>query len=133
MTDCVFCKIANAEAPAQIVFENDACVCFVPLNPVTEGHVLAIPRAHVPSALASPEWAGITMRVAAEYAKHRKYEGVNFITSCGEVATQSIFHLHIHIVPRRERDGLMLPWTGQITNTTTYVHNDDGVSSFGGG
>lgn len=78
-----------------------------PINPVTEGHVLAVPREHVADALADPEVAGRVMEVAAWFAAGE----CNLITSVGPLATQTVKHLHLHIVPRREGDGLALPWS----------------------
>lgn len=94
-------------------------IVFEPLNPVTPGHVLVVPRKHVRDALEDLELSGKVFRFAAEYARFLKldYYGdggqFNFITSAGANATQTVFHLHVHVVPRREGDGLALPWTGQ--------------------
>jgi histidine triad (HIT) family protein len=96
--DCPFCAIVAGRAPAEIVHEWDDALAIVPLNPVTKGHLLVIPKVHA------------TMRRASELAAE---QWCNVITSRGRVATQSILHLHIHVVPRREDDGLALPWTGQ--------------------
>lgn len=113
---CVFCEIAAGEAPAEIINSNGLTMTIVPLNPVTHGHVIVIPRAHVADALTDPEITGKVMHSAALMSKrlrrfHPEYESVNIITSVGAPATQTVFHLHVHIVPRREGDGLTLPWT----------------------
>jgi histidine triad (HIT) family protein len=105
----VFCQIVAEEAPAEIVHENAVAVAFVPLNPVTEGHVLVVPRDHVPDAVSSPATSALTMLVAVQLA--REVGDCNLITSCGPAATQTVRHLHIHVVPRRAGDGLALPWT----------------------
>lgn len=88
---------------------NDAVAVFEPLNPVVPGHLLVVPFRHVHDALADPEVTAYTMAYAAEVAT----PDCNLITSVGPAATQTVPHLHVHIVPRREGDGLMLPWTGQ--------------------
>jgi histidine triad (HIT) family protein len=82
-------------------------VAFVPLNPVTRGHVLIASTAHVEDALADPVATAFVMRRAAEWAT----APCNLITSVGAEATQTVRHLHIHVVPRSEADGLALPWT----------------------
>jgi histidine triad (HIT) family protein len=82
-----------------------------PLNPCVEGHVLVIPRLHVEDFTDNMVVAAVTMAAASRYA--RNMGPCNLITSRGKEATQSVFHLHIHLVPRRENDGLHLPWTGQ--------------------
>lgn len=111
-TDCVFCKIAAGDAPADIVFRTWQTIGIVPLGPVTPGHILVIPHAHVTDAADEPDITAETMRAAAEYAG-KQGAPFNLITSAGAVATQTVFHLHIHYVPRSVGDGLALPWTGQ--------------------
>ena len=107
--DCVFCQIVAGTTPATMVAEWRDAIAIVPLNPVTEGHTLVIPRRHVRDALTYPLLTAITMVRAASLAK----APCNFITSVGEEATQTVFHLHVHVVPRRPNDGLVLPWTDQ--------------------
>ncbi|MEO3860910.1 HIT domain-containing protein [Acrocarpospora sp. B8E8] len=108
-TDCVFCRIVAGDAPADIVYRWPDAVAFVPLGPVTEGHVLVVPKVHVQDATEDPYTTGLAMSAAAELG--RTMWPCNIITSAGELATQTVFHLHLHIVPRREGDGLALPWT----------------------
>jgi len=101
--NCVFCNLTRGK-PSVTIIE--------PLNPVVPGHLIAIPSKHVRDAGADPVE---TSRVMAAAAAHAATMGCdyNLITSAGANATQSVFHLHIHIVPRHEGDGLTLPWTGQ--------------------
>lgn len=106
-SDCVFCRIIEGAAPAEIVVRWSDATCFVPLNPVTDGHVLVVPNYHVRDAVENPLVTAITMGRAAEYAGY----SCNLITSVGHHATQTVFHLHIHVVPRRPNDGLLLPWS----------------------
>ena len=108
MTDCVFCKIVAGEAPANIVYEWPNAIAFVPLSPVVDGHVLVVPTTHVDHAAERPWVTGDVMEKAAEFAK--RYDSFNIITSAGRPATQSIDHLHIHVVPRTVDDQLMTPW-----------------------
>ena len=72
-----------------------------------------MPRKHVTSALDMPELAGRALEFAADLAAEMGLESCNFITSAGLAATQTVMHLHVHVVPRRDGDGLALPWTGQ--------------------
>jgi len=103
---CVFCEIVAGRAPATFVRQWADAVAIVPLNPVTDGHVLVIPRVHVQDASDHVYTTAQTMMRAASLAT----PPYNIITSAGREATQSVFHLHLHIVPRREDDGLALPW-----------------------
>lgn len=103
---CIFCDIVADRAPATIVRAWSDALAIVPFDPVTTGHVLVLPRRHVLHAIDDPVVAAATMRRAAEIAPYPS----NIITSIGKQATQSVFHLHLHIVPRAENDGLALPW-----------------------
>lgn len=103
---CVFCQIVKGYEPATIVRQWQQGIAIVPLNPVAAGHLLVIPHAHVRDAAESPHIAGLAMSYAAEIAR----APFNIITSAGREATQSVFHLHLHVVPRAEDDGLALPW-----------------------
>ena len=102
----MFCQIIDGEAPATIVRRWSDAVAIVPLGPVTPWHLLVIPTVHVRDALADPSVTAAVFRAAAEIAPHP----CNLITNVGREATQSVFHLHVHIVPRAEGDGLALPW-----------------------
>jgi len=106
--NCVFCDIIDGLQSARVLFQWADAIAIVPLGPVTDGHVLIIPRRHVADAIEDPEVTAATMRCAAEWAMRP----CNIITSAGPEATQTVFHLHVHVVPRREGDGLALPWTG---------------------
>ncbi|MFD4457677.1 HIT family protein [Nocardia sp. NPDC058480] len=107
--NCVFCQIAAGTAPATIVREWEDAIVIVPLGPVVDGHVLVIPRRHVQDFTSSPTVTATVMGRAAEYAAHLA-RPANVITSKGHEATQSVFHLHVHVVPRSADDGLMVPW-----------------------
>lgn len=112
MEDCEFCKIVKGEAPATII--NDwvdyNCLAIAPLNPVTQNHILILPKEHLKDALVNPQRTATTMFCACILAESL-HTPCNIITSVGKSATQTIFHLHIHVVPRNKDDGLHLPWT----------------------
>jgi histidine triad (HIT) family protein len=108
--DCPFCRrVKNGEFD----YSDDWNVAFQPLKPVTPGHFLVVPRKHVSNAFASPVHAGHALKFAAFLANQMDLDAANFITSAGAAATQTVPHLHVHIVPRSDGDGLALPWTGQ--------------------
>lgn len=113
VVDCAFCAIVAGESPAQLVDEWLSAIAIHPLNPVTPGHVIVLPRRHVVDALVEPDLTADVMRCAASLARRP----CNLITSAGADATQTVPHLHVHIVPRRAGDGLHLPWTVQPTTT----------------
>lgn len=107
--NCVFCKIIRGEEPGEIEHENDYVILLRPLRPVVEGHMLVIPKAHVED---FTESSAVTADAAAFAALFAAEVGdCNLITSRGRAATQSVKHLHFHIVPRKRGDGLKLPWS----------------------
>src|SRR5690349_1560889 len=99
MPECVFCEIVAGRAPAEYVSTWPDAIAIYPLNPVTPGHTLVIPRVHVQDASAEPEVTGLTFGRAAALIAGRQ---VNLITSVGPAATQTVGHLHVHLVPRAE-------------------------------
>lgn len=109
MTECVFCaKIEDGSAEE---FMDAGVYHFEPLNPVTPGHRLFVPREHVRTAGSVPAITGLTFTVASRYAAGGP--DFNLIVNAGAEAGQTVFHLHVHYVPRRESDGLKMPWTDQ--------------------
>lgn len=112
--DCPFCKIVAGEDWAEVVEVYKSSLVIEPIDPVVPGHVLVIPYEHSKDFAQFVQIAADTMYDAAFHAANTPgYEDCNLITSRGRAATQTVFHLHIHLVPRREGDGLHLPWTGQ--------------------
>jgi histidine triad (HIT) family protein len=111
---CIFCRIVAGQAPATIVRRWRNAIAFVPHpDPVTDGHLLIVPRVHTPHASARPLVTGMAFWRAAQLARALGIPHYNLIVNAGKYATQTIPHLHVHLVPRREGDGLTLPWTGQ--------------------
>lgn len=115
---CVFCRIIQGKEPADVVANGILNIAITPLNPVVDGHFIVIPKTHVSDAYADDKVTGNAMADASLWAKlmsdrDERYSSVNFITSVGKPATQSVFHLYIHVVPRKENDKLKLPWSDQ--------------------
>jgi histidine triad (HIT) family protein len=114
--DCPFCAIVAGRAPATIVHEWPDAIAFVPLKPVVDvedGHLLVVPRTHVADFTVDPDVSAASARAAAELGRKLRAQGwdLNQITSAGRWATQTVPHLHLHLVVRREDDGLPLPWS----------------------
>jgi histidine triad (HIT) family protein len=113
--DCIFCRIVAGDLPATIIDEDERTLAFMDIAPATRGHVLVIPRAHSADLLSvSPEdlsaVALAAQRVAQNVRERLGAEGVNLLNSCGAVAWQTVFHFHVHVIPRYEDDPLRLPW-----------------------
>lgn len=108
---CVFCAIAAGEAPATVVRSWPDAIAIRPLGPVVDGHVLIVPRVHVEDAGSDPTVTAAVMSRASELLAD--VPSGNLIMSRGAAATQTVPHLHVHLVPREQGDGLPLPWTTQ--------------------
>lgn len=109
---CAFCAIAAKEdAGVEVVYEADGLLAFFPKTPATAGHTLIVPRAHIPDfwradvGLAQ-ELSAAAVRIGRAIDSALEPEGMNLITSAGEAAEQTVFHLHLHLVPRWQDDEL---------------------------
>lgn len=111
MDDCVFCKIVRNEIPATKIYEDEVALAFLDIHPVTPGHTLVIPKEHCENLLDIPEETLKGVVAAAKKISKAVITGVgakgfNFSQNNGAVAGQVINHLHFHIIPRKESDGL---------------------------
>jgi histidine triad (HIT) family protein len=113
--DCLFCKIVAGELPAAKVDEDERTIAFMDINPATRGHALVIPREHFRDLHEVPrDDLCATMAAAQRLAAHARdrldADGVNLLNSCGRAAWQTVFHFHVHVIPRYDDDPLRLPW-----------------------
>jgi histidine triad (HIT) family protein len=114
--DCLFCKIVAGEVPSQTIAEDERTITFMDINPATRGHALVIPRTHAANLLEiDPEdlsaVAVAAQRLAQRIPERLGADGVNLLNSCGPAAWQTVFHFHLHVIPRYADDPLKLPWT----------------------
>src|SRR5262245_1333912 len=105
MDDCIFCAIAAGEGPAEVIYSDDHAVAFMDINPATAGHALVIPREHHADLMEMPDEALEQTMVAARRVAERMRatldpDGFNVLNSCGAAAWQTVFHFHLHVVPR---------------------------------
>jgi histidine triad (HIT) family protein len=113
--DCLFCKIVAGDLPATIVAEDERTVAFMDINPATRGHALVVPRNHVRDLVEIDDGdlaavAQAAKRLARIMPERLGADGVNLLNSCGQAAWQTVFHFHIHVIPRYADDPLRLPW-----------------------
>jgi histidine triad (HIT) family protein len=112
---CVFCKIVAGEVPSFKVFEDDATLAFMDINPANEGHCLVIAKSHFPDLYAAPvgevgKVAETARKVALAVRAVVKPDGLNLIQANGSGAAQSVMHFHMHVLPRRAGDDLKINW-----------------------
>jgi histidine triad (HIT) family protein len=113
--DCLFCGIIAGDIPGQIVDSDEETVAFMDINPATRGHALVVPRNHSADLIEiSPEDLSATTVAAQRLATRMKEalgaDGINVLNACGAAAWQTVFHFHLHVIPRYADDPLKLPW-----------------------
>jgi histidine triad (HIT) family protein len=113
--DCIFCKIVAGEVPSERVDEDEHTIAFMDVSPATRGHALVVPRRHTRDLLTiDPDELAATIRAAQRLVRRAVpalgADGVNLINSCGAEAWQTVFHFHIHVIPRYQGDPMRLPW-----------------------
>jgi len=114
-SDCIFCKIIAGEIPSFKIYEDDATFAFMDINPASEGHALVIPKEHSADVYGiSDEAIASTVitakKVAAAIDETLSPGGMNLVQANGPAAAQSVFHFHMHVLPRGEGDELKLNW-----------------------
>ena len=113
--DCIFCKIANGEIPSATIYEDDQVRAILDLGPAAKGHALVLPKEHFrDSSEATEALLGHMMAVGASIGEAEMQafgaDGFNLIQNNGEAAGQSVFHLHLHVIPRKTGDGAVGLW-----------------------
>ena len=115
MDDCIFCKLANGEFPTNSIYEDERFNVILDLAPATRGHALILPKEHFANLYEIPEdWAMDAMKLAKSLATHMTdvlgCDGFNLVQNNGECAGQTVFHFHLHLIPRYKDDGQQLLW-----------------------
>lgn len=125
MTDCIFCKIVSGEIPSSKVYEDQEVLAFLDITQVTPGHTLIIPKKHVTnlfdmdSQTASKLFAQVP-RLASHLKEKLGAQGLNIVNNNGQAAGQTVFHSHIHLLPRLEgEDGLKIEF---VTKEPDFAH-----------
>lgn len=117
-TNCIFCKIANGEIPSRTLYEDDKFRVILDLGPASKGHALILPKEHYANLYELPdETAGEVMKLARKMAvqmtERLGCEGFNLVQNNGELAGQTVFHFHMHLIPRYQEDGQKIEWKPQ--------------------
>ena len=119
--NCIFCKIANGDIPSRKLYEDDNFVVILDLDPATKGHSLIIPKDHYANLYEMPaDLAGEAMKLAQKMAIKMTdalgADGFNLVQNNGEVAGQTVFHFHLHLIPRYKEDEPCITWTPQTVS-----------------
>lgn len=126
---CIFCKIATGEIPSKTVYEDDDFRAILDISPASKGHVIILPKNHADNIFEiSDEDASGIMLVAKKIASKVKNvfgcDGVNILQNNGEAAGQTVFHLHVHVIPRYENDNIRIKWTQHEDIDIDSVYNE---------
>jgi histidine triad (HIT) family protein len=124
--DCIFCKVVAGEIPGEIVDSDERTVTVMDINPATRGHVVVIPREHSENLMTVSEadldaTMAAARRIAARMQETLSPDGFNVLNNVGRVAWQSIFHFHVHVIPRYANDPLQLPWLPEPADPAELV------------
>ena len=120
--DCIFCKLANGVIPTNSLYEDDVVKVIFDAGPASSGHVLILPKEHFDNVYAlDDDTAAHVFQVAVKVAKALKeglnLEGLNIVQNNGEIAGQTVFHFHMHIIPRYKGDTVNVGWKpGEVTD-----------------
>lgn len=124
--DCIFCKLANGEIPTNALYEDDIVKVIFDANPAAKGHVLILPKEHFDNIYElDDDTAAHVFKVAAKISKAYKkaldFDGLNIVQNNGEVAGQTVFHFHMHIIPRIKGDTVKVGWVPGTSDTDTIA------------
>ena len=113
--DCIFCKIANGEIPSTTIYEDDHHRVFFDINPASKGHCLIVPKDHYDNVFDLDEAAAgrlfaLAVKTANGLKKELNLKGLNIVQNNGEIAGQTVFHFHMHLIPRYEGDTVNVGW-----------------------
>jgi histidine triad (HIT) family protein len=116
--ECVFCSIVSGAEPAEFVLRDESVVAFMDLHPATEGHVLVLPRRHARdvwevTAEDAERTIAASLQVASMIRQALAPDGINLVHASGSAAWQTVFHFHLHVIPRYKGDSLVPPWLDQ--------------------
>ena len=122
MENCIFCKIANGEIPSATLYEDEDFRVILDLGPASKGHALILPKAHAANLFELPDDLAekailVAKKVGAKLTEALGCDGLNLVQNNGEAAGQTVFHFHMHLIPRWNNDGVGVTWNpGTLTD-----------------
>lgn len=118
MNNCIFCKIAAGEIPSYTIYEDQDFKAFLDIAPASKGHTILIPKQHATNLFELPDEIAnkmliVAKKIAVALKEELKYDGLNLLQNNGEVAGQSVFHFHMHLIPRYKDDNVVIKFVEQ--------------------
>ena len=134
MSDCIFCKIINGEIPSKTLYEDEQFRVLLDLGPATKGHALILPKSHYKNLYELPdETAADVMKLAKKMATQMTEklgcDGFNLVQNNGESAGQTVFHFHMHVIPRYENGPSIVSWTPGNATPEELVQTAEQIKS----
>lgn len=120
--NCIFCKIANGEIPSATLYEDEEFRVILDLNPAAKGHTLILPKKHAANLFELPDETAakafiLAKKIASTLKDGLHADGVNVLQNNGEAAGQTVFHFHMHVIPRSQGDTVNMTWKpGELTD-----------------
>ena len=114
-SDCIFCEIVTGTSDSQQIYQDDTTIAFMDIHPANDGHCLVIPKVHFETVFEMPpatfgRVASTAAKVARVVHEVLRPGGISLVQANGELAGQSVFHVHVHVLPRRAGDNLLINW-----------------------
>jgi histidine triad (HIT) family protein len=133
---CIFCAIVEGRSPSSTVYEDEHSIAFMDINPALDGHTLVIPRAHIRDLweigeVDAAKVMAASVRVAAQIRKALEPDGINIMHATGVVAFQSVFHFHLHLIPRYAGDPIKMPFVPRPGDRTKIAEIAEKIRAAG--
>ena len=133
-TNCIFCKLAAREIPSHTIYEDDDFLVFLDVFPSSLGHTLIIPKAHYENIFDIPEDAAanlqrLVVKTAAVLKNSLSTAHINILQNNGTAAGQTVFHYHVHLIPRYENDDVRIGWTTAKHSSEEFTSCIDNIKS----
>lgn len=133
MSDCIFCKISEGEIPSITLYEDDDFRVIFDIGPASKGHALILPKKHFDDVFSMDEQTAskvfvVALKVAKAMKKVLNFDGMNIVQNNGTIAGQTVFHFHMHLIPRYEGDTVNIGWAPGTADTEVLAQLSEEIS-----
>lgn len=124
--NCIFCKIAAGEIPSSTIYEDEDFRVIMDISPASKGHAIILPKTHATNIFEIPDEVSskifvVAKKVATAMKEELQCEGINILQNNGEIAGQTVFHLHVHLLPRYKGDKINIKWSHKDNYDDDFV------------